>query len=223
MRSYLVRPVALHSGMTLLACSLVLLGVAILASASLRSLQDDVSLTYSTIDRLLAHRAAEAALHDAATTLSMIPKNLTPEQAQGAHHLGDITGEPFAQGGAMQSCSVPEYVLEMLPQSASADTIHPKDSSSHRYRVTAKGRGLSQATMVVLQAEFETQACIVEKIDEAKIQQNDIQSDILNGIKNCRQNGTKTPVQNDEHTSDPLDTDCTPHVRRLAWRMLHES
>jgi hypothetical protein len=42
--------------MTLLACSLVLLGVAMLASASLRSLQDDVSLTYSTIDRLLAQR-----------------------------------------------------------------------------------------------------------------------------------------------------------------------
>ncbi len=215
MRYHLVRSVALHSGMTLLACSLVLLGVAMLASASLRSLQDDVSLTYSTIDRLLAQQAAEAALHDAATTLSMIPKNLTPEQAQGVHHLGDITGAYFAQGGYMQSCSVPEYVLEMLPQSASADTIQPEDSSSHRYRVTAKGRGLSQATMVVLQAEFETQACIVEKNDSTKDQPNDMQ--------NGTQDGTKIPVQNDGQTSDQVDTDCIPQVRRLAWRILHTS
>ena len=198
-----LRTPALDKGMTLLACSLVLLGVAMLASASLRSIQDDVSLTYSTIDRLLAQQAAEAALQDAAVTLSMIPKSLTILQAQGSHYLGEITGERFAQGGPMQSCSAPEYFLEILPQASSIDPIQTEVSSPHRYRVTAKGKGLSDATVVVLRAEFEMQPCAIEKISMAK----DVQHS----------------AQKEEQTSDQLDTECIPRVRRLAWRVSHAS
>jgi Tfp pilus assembly protein PilX len=201
--------------MALIACSLVLLGVAMLASASLLSLQDDVSLTYSTIDRMLAQHAAEAALQDAAATLSMIPKNLTIVQAQGSHQLGDITGERFAQGGPLQSCSVPEYFLEILTQASSIETIQPEMSPLHRYRVTAKGKGLSEATEVVLRAEFEMQTCVVKKISIAKDSQRYLQSD--------QQNGVQYSAQKEEKFSDQLDTECIPQVRRLAWRMLHAS
>jgi Tfp pilus assembly protein PilX len=221
--------------MALIACSLVLLGVAMLASASLRSLQDDVSLTYSTIDRLLAQHAAEAALQDAAATLSMIPKNLTIVQAQGSHQLGDITGERFAQGGPLQSCSVPEYFLEILTQASSIEPIQSAVSPSHRYRVTAKGKGLSEATVVVLRAEFEMQTCVGEKISIAKDaqrdlqndrqngQQNDLQNELNNGLQNDRQIGVQYSEQKEEKISDQLDTECIPQVRRLAWRMLHAS
>ena len=201
--------------MTLFACSLVLLGVAMLASAALRSLQDDVSLTYSTIDRVLAQHAAEAALRDAAATLAMIPKNLTIVQAQGSHHLGDITGERFAQGGPMQSCAIPEYVLEMLPQLPNADPIETAESSPHRYRVTAKGKGISETTTVILQAEFETQTCTREK--------NDIAKDVQNGHQNDLQNSVQSSGKSDEKISERPDTECIPQVRRLAWRMLHTS
>ena len=214
-----LRARAQHKGMTLLACSLVLLGVAMLASASLRSIQDDVSLTYSTIDRLLAQQAAEAALQDAAATLSMIPKNLTIVQAQGSHQLGEITGERFAQGGPMQSCSAPEYFLEILPQASSINPIQAEASSPHRYRVTAKGKGLSEATVVVLRAEFETQTCAVEKISMAK----DTQPDIQNVPQNDLQNGVQYSMQKEEQASDQIDTECIPQVRRLAWRMLYAS
>jgi Tfp pilus assembly protein PilX len=201
--------------MTLFACSLVLLGVAMLASAALRSLQDDVSLTYSTIDRLLAQHAAEAALRDAAATLPMIPKQLTMVQAQGSHHLGDITGERFAQGGPMQSCALPEYLLEMLPQPPNADPMQTAESSPHRYRVTAKGKGISETTTVILQAEFEAQICAREK--------NDIAKDVQNGHQNDLQNSVQSSGKNDEKISEQIDAKCIPHVRRLAWRMLHTS
>ena len=209
--------------MALIACSLVLLGVAILASASLRSLQDDVSLTYSTIDRLLAQRAAEAALQDAAATLSMIPKDLTIVQAQGSHYLGDITGERFAKGGPMQSCSAPEYFLEVLPQASSIDPVQPEVSSPHRYRVTAKGKGLSEATVVVLRAEFEMQTCVVEKISIAKDAQRDLQNDLKNRLQNDRQYGVQYSEQKEEKISGQLERECIPQVRRLAWRVLHAS
>lgn len=210
-----LRPVAQHAGMALIACALVLLGVAMLASASLRSLQDDVSLTYSTIDRLLAQRAAEAALQDAAATLSMIPKNLTIVQAQGSHQLGDITGEHFAKGGPLQSCSVPEYFLETLTQASSIESIQPAVPPSHRYRVTAKGKGLSEATVVVLRAEFEMQPCAVEKISIAKDAQRDIQND--------QENGVQYSAQKEEKISGQLERECIPQVRRLAWRVLNAS
>ena len=219
MSRYFLRPVTQQSGMTLLSCSLVLMGVAMLASASLRSAQDDISLTYSTIDRLLAQQAAEAALRDAAATLLMIPQNLTIAQAQGLHHLGDVTGQRFAQGGAMQSFAAPEYFLETLPYSSSADPMQPEVSSPHRYRVTAKGKGLSEMTTVVLQADFETQTCAVEKNDIAKYTQNDMKNELQNSL----QNATQDSVQSDYKISEKMDTACIPYVRRLAWRMLHTS
>jgi Tfp pilus assembly protein PilX len=205
--------------MTLFSCSLVLFGVAMLASAALRSLQDDVSLSYSIIDRLLAGHAAKAALHDAASTLTMIPKNLPIGQAQGAHHLGDITGERFVQGGPMQSCALPEYFLEMLPQPPSADSMQAEASSPHRYRITAKGKGLSETTTVVLQAEFETQTCTLEKNNATK----DVQNGRQNGRQNSEQRSGQGSVQHDEARSEQPDAECIPHVRRLAWRVLHTS
>ena len=227
MSRYPLRARAQHKGMTLLACSLVLLGVAMLASASLRSIQDDVSLTYSTIDRLLAQQAAEAALQDAAATLSMIPKNLTIVQAQGSHQLGEITGERFAQGGPMQSCSAPEYFLEILPQASSINPIQAEASSPHRYRVTAKGKGLSEATVVVLRAEFETQTCEVEKIGMVKDPQRDMQNVPQNAPQtapqNSLQNGVQYSTQKEEQASHQLEKECIPQVRRLAWRMLYAS
>ena len=222
-----LRARAQHKGMTLLACSLVLLGVAMLASASLRSIQDDVSLTYSTIDRLLAQQAAEAALQDAAATLSMIPENLTILQAQGSHHLGEITGERFAQGGPMQSCSAPEYFLEILPQASGIDPIQAEASFPHRYRVTAKGKGLSEATVVVLRAEFEAQTCAVEKIGMAKDVQRDIQNVPQTAPQTAPQTGLQSGVQysmqKEEQASHQLEKECIPQVRRLAWRMLYAS
>jgi len=205
--------------MTLLSCSLVLMGVAMLASALLRSSQDDVSLTYSTIDRLLAQQAAEAALRDAAATLSMMSQNLTIAQAKGLHHLGDITGDRFAQGGPMQSSAPPEYFLEMMPYSSNADPMQTEGSSPHRYRVTAKGIGLSEMTTVVLQAEFEAQTCTVEKIDITK----DVHNDVKNDTQNSSQNGTQYLGQGDKKTAEKIDTECIPYVRRLAWRILYTS
>jgi hypothetical protein len=175
--------------------------------------------------------------------LLMIPKDLTIVQAQGSHYLGDITGERFAKGGPMQSCAAPEYFLEILPLASSIDPIQPKVSSPHRYRVTAKGKGLSEATVVVLRADFEAQTCAVEKISMAKDAQRDIQNDqqngqqngrqndlqndlkngLQNGFQNDLQNGVQQSAQKEEKISDPLDTKCIPQVRRLAWRMLYAS
>ena len=194
--------------MALLACSLVLLGVALLTTASLRTLQDEISLNYSATDRLLAQQAAEAALHDAGNALRMIPHHVTIAQAQGVHRLGDITGAHFAQGGPVQSCGTPEYVLEMLPQSASTNSTQPEESSPRRYRVTAKGRGLREATLVLLQAEFETQTCAAKKIDMTK----DMTKDMTREGNNS--------MQNNEAVIEQVDPDCVPRVRRLAWRML---
>jgi septin family protein len=121
-----------------------------------------------------------------------------------------------------------ELIAQNLERNFLANKLH------HGIIIAGK-KGIGKASFIkqfcqkILQANGEANADyrIVEKIDEAKNQQNDMQSDMQNGIQNGRQNGrqngNKTPVQNDEHTSDPLDTDCTPHVRRLAWRMLHES
>ncbi len=214
-----LRSVSLQSGMTLLACSLVLFGVAMLASASLRLLQDSISLTFSTIDRLLAHRAAEVALKDAASTLAMIPHDLTIVEAQGLHHLGDITGERFAQGGPMQSSAVPEYFLEALPSPSGADPMQSETSFPHRYRVTAKGKGLSESTLFVLQADFETQTCFDEKIELEK----DVRNNVQNGVQIGIPNGIQSSVHNDATIPDQRHGTCIPYVRRLAWRMLPAS
>jgi hypothetical protein len=88
-------------------------------------------------------------------------------------------------------------------------------SPPHRYRVTAKGKGLSEATVVVLRAEFEMQTCVGEKISVAKDTQRDIQND--------QQYGAQYSAQKEEKISGQLDTECIPQVRRLAWRMLHAS
>jgi hypothetical protein len=112
-------------------------------------------------------------------------------------------------------------------------------SSHHRYRVTAKGKGLSEATVVVLRADFEAQTCAVEKLSMAKdaqrdIQndqqngrqndrQNDLQNDLKNGLQNGFQNDLQNGVQKEEKISDQLGTECIPQVRRLAWRMLYAS
>ena len=216
MSRHFLRSFSRHSGIALLACSLVLLGVAILASASLRVLQDDVGLTYSTIDRLLAHRAAEAALQDAARVLSMASQDSTIVEVRGSHHLGDITGKRFAHGGSLQSCCTPEYFIEVLSQSSSADPVQWGASYPHRYRVNARGRGLSAAITVVLQAEFEAQTCVVPELEVEKDEQKNSQNDVQTSL----QNSTQTSLQNDGKIPDQPDTKCIPYVRQLAWRVL---
>jgi hypothetical protein len=131
----------------------------------------------------------------------------------------------------MQSCAAPEYFLEILPQASSIDPIQPEVSSPHRYRITAKGKGLSEATVVVLRADFEAQTCAVEKISMAKDaqrdtqngQQNDRQKDLQNDLKNDLKNGVQQSAQKEEKISIQLNTECIPQVRRLAWRMLYAS
>ena len=194
--------------MTLLACSLVLFGVALLASASLRSQQDSISLTYSIIDRLLAQHAAESALRDAAMSLTMMQRNGVIVQAQGLHHFGDITGEHFPYGSPGQSCAVPEYFLELLSQPAGADTTQNKVSDSCRYRVTATGKGLSQATTVTLQAEFEAQMCNVTQDSGEKENQSNPRKSMGSG------------AQKDEQAAGQRDAGCIPNVRRVTWRLL---
>ena len=208
MNCHACRRAVFQTGMTLLACALVLFGVALLASASLRSQQDSISLTYSAIDRLLAQQAADSALRDAAMSLSMIPTNGVMVQVQGAHQLGDITGEHFPYGGPAQSCAAPEYFLEILPQSGSADAKSQEAAAPYHYRVTATGWGLSQATKVVLQAEFEAQACATARDSDAR----DKQGNSRNGMDNRE--------QNDEPASGPSNADCVPFVRRIAWRIM---
>jgi len=198
---------SLQSGMTLLACSMVLFGVALLASASLRSQQDNISLTYSAVDRLIAQQAADSALQDAAMSLSITPPDDATISTQGSHHFGDITGQHFPFGGPAQSCAAPEYLIEPLAHSGNAGA--PQDEAvPYRYRVTATGLGLSRATSVVLQAEFEVQACTVPKNEDA----NDKQGESQNSMGNA--------VQSAEPASGQRDTNCNPYVRRLAWRML---
>ncbi len=185
-----------QSGMTLLACSLVLFGVALLASASLRSQQDGISLAYSTIDRLLAQQAAESALRDASASLATIPKNGAIVQAPGSYHLGDITGGHFPYGGPGQSCAAPEYFLELLSQPGSGVATQHEAADSYRYRVTATGKGLSQSTMVVLQAEFQARIC--------------------NAVQD-------SGAQNDDQAAGQSDAECIPHVQRISWRLLRAS
>ena len=129
-------------------------------------------------------------------------------QTQGSHHFGDVTGENFPYGGPVQSCAAPEYVLEIIPQSGSADATPHEAVAPYRFRVTATGRGLSQATKAVLQAEFEAKSCATVR-----------DRDALNKRDNAR-NGLENGEQNDETASGPPDADCVPYVRRIAWRIM---
>lgn len=215
-----------QSGTTLIACSLVMFGVALLTSAAQRSLEDGISLTHNAVDHRLAQRAAEAALHDAAMMLAMTPDPLTVEEAQGAHRIGEMTGERYAYGGYLQPCEPPEYVLEVVPQPTKANLAHAGIESSEIYRVTARGKGHSDSTIVILQADFAVQLC---KTDGDALQ-NPTQDSEQGAEKNTEER-TEQPEQSAAHTTSqsaaeetvPKRAACVRRVRRLAWRMLQAS
>jgi Tfp pilus assembly protein PilX len=185
MKNHLSLPPTAQSGVTLVICSLLMLGVALLTSASLRSLHEGISLAHGNADRRLAQMAADAALHDAVTTLSMIPDQLSLAQAQGAHALGEFTGASFSHGERMRSEDTPPAVLAATP----APDI---------YRVTAWGTGRHTATTVVLQADFERQACHTAAIA--------MPAEVL--------------AEALESAAPDEAAVCVPRMRQLAWRIL---
>lgn len=150
---------ARQSGSTLVACSLVLLGVALLSSATLRSVEDGTGVSLNAIDRRLAEQAAEAALHDAAMTLTMSPEQFAAAMALGPHRFGDITGERYPHGGQFQACAPPDYVLELLTQPELTNQASDGGMAPAVYRVTAHGKGRSELTTVTLQADFALHRC----------------------------------------------------------------
>lgn len=229
-----LRSAAIQSGSTLFACSLVMLGVALLTSASLRSLEDGISLTHNAIDRRLAQRAAEAALHDAAMTLAMVPDQLTIGQALGAHPIGDITGAYFPFGGYLQPGELPAYVLEELPQPDIVNHAQAGNPPPNIYRVTAHGKGRNDLTTIILQADFALQLCktgtVVIQNPAQEAEQKAEQSAARNTGKNdhgqsAQQDAGRNTEQNigQDIGRDPQakPAKCVPGVRRLAWRLLH--
>lgn len=199
MKNHLSPPASAQSGVTLVTCSLLMLGVTLLTSASLRSLHEGISLTHANADRRLAQLAADAALHDAATTLSMVPDQLSLAQAQGEHSLGEFTGASFSHGGRMQSGEPPRYLLELLPRPEDAPpAVSAAISAPDLYRVTAWGTGRHTATTVVLQADFERLACHTAA--------SAMPAEAL--------------AEAPESVSFTEAAVCVPSVRRLAWRIL---
>lgn len=215
-----------QSGTTLITCSLVLFGVALLASAAQRSLEDGISLTHNAVDRQLAQRAAEAALHDAAMMIAMIPDPLTVEEARGTHRIGEMTGERYAFGGYLQPYVSPEYSLEVVPRPTSVNRAHAGIESSEIYRVTARGKGHGDSTTVILQADFAVQLC---KTDSDALQ-NPAQ-DSQHGTEKNTEERTEQPGQIAAHSESqsadeeaaPKRAACARRVRRMAWRMLQAS
>jgi Tfp pilus assembly protein PilX len=199
MKNHLSLPPTAQSGVTLVICSLLMLGVALLTSASLRSLHEGISLAHGNADRRLAQMAADAALHDAVTTLSMIPDQLSLAQAQGAHALGEFTGASFSHGERMRSGESPRYLLELLPRSEDTPpAVLAATPAPDIYRVTAWGTGRHTATTVVLQADFERQACHTAAIA--------MPAEVL--------------AEALESAAPDEAAVCVPRMRQLAWRIL---
>lgn len=211
-----LRSVAIQSGSTLFACSLVMLGVALLTSASLRSLEDGISLTHNAIDRRLAQRSAEAALHDAAMMLAMVPDQLSIVQALGAHRIGEITGAYFPFGGYLQSSELPAYVLEELPQPDIVNHAQAGNPPPDIYRVTARGKGRNDLTTVILQADFALQLCKTGR----GVLQNPVQETEQKTEQNTEQDIRQDIGQDIGQDPQEKRVKCVPGVRRLAWRLL---
>lgn len=236
----IMRMTARQSGSTLVACSLVLLGVALLSSATLRSVEDGTGASLNAIDRLLAEQSAEAALHDAAMTLTMSPEQFAAATALGPHRYGDITGERYPHGGKFQACAPPDYVLELLTQPELINHTSDGGMAPAIYRVTAHGIGRSESTTVTLQAEFALHRCttgsdaspsgvqeVVQDAEQDAAQSNTAQSTAQSAAQeaglNPAQNTTPGPVQESSSPTEAKPAPCVPGVRRLAWRLLPAS
>jgi Tfp pilus assembly protein PilX len=221
---------------TLIACALMMFGVAMLTSAALRSLEDGISLTHNAVDRGLAQQAADTALHDAAMTLAMIPDQLTVAEAQGMHRIGDMTGETYAYGGYLQPGAPPAYVVEIISQSGNVNQLLAGSAPPDIYRVTAYGQGRSDSTRIILQADFAVQLC---KTDSDALQnpsqeasqgaeqnagestgQNAGQSTASGTSQSAGQSAGQTAAQGAGEDAVPRRAACVRGVRRLAWRML---
>lgn len=228
-----------QSGATLIACALMIFGVAMLTSAALRSLEDGISLTHNAVDRGLAHEAADTALHDAAMTLAMIPDRLTVAEVQGTHRIGELTGETYAYGGYLQPGAPPTYVVEMISQSGTVNHSPAGSTPPDMYRVTAYGQGRSDSTSIILQADFAVQLCNSDR----DALQNPVQEPEQGAEQNAGKSTAENTAQNTPHNtphnaghgavqstgqSAGEDADlkravCVPGVRRLAWRMLQSN
>jgi Tfp pilus assembly protein PilX len=224
-----------QSGATLIACALMMFGVAMLTSAALRSLEDGISLTHNAVDRGLAQEAADTALHDAAMTLAMIPDQLTVAKAQGTHRIGELTGETYAYGGYLQPGAPPTYVVEMISQSGTVNHSPAGSTPPDIYRVTAYGQGRSDSTSIILQADFAVQFC---KSDSDALQ-NPVQEPEQGAEQNAGKSTAQSTAQNTLHNAghgaaqsagqsagegaDLKRAVCVPGVRRLAWRMLQSN
>lgn len=233
-----------QSGTTLIACVLVMFGVAMLISAALRSLEDGISLTHNAVDRRLAQRAADAALHDAALMLMKVPDQISVAEAEGAHRIGELTGETYAYGGHLQPIAPPDYVLEVIASSDADDRVRSVSTPFDIYRVTAQGKGRRDSTAVILQADFALQRCktgsdAVQNTEkksrqgtEGNISEEAGQTGGQNAepaaLKSTNQTTTQSTTQNAEqgrgHSSgkgmEQTRAACVPGVRRLAWRVL---
>ena len=225
-----------QSGMTLVACSLVMLGVALLTSASLRSLEDGISLTYNAVDRRVAQQSADAALHDAAMMLAMRPDQPSIAQAQGAHRIGEITGAAFSYGGYLQPYELPDYVIEVLPQPGIVNPGQAVSSAPDIYRVTARGKGRSHLTTVILQADFALQLCNkgtdaqqnpaqeAEQKTEQRTEHGAQRSTEQNNRGQSAEQGTLRSAEPDTgQGTEAHRVKCVPGVRQLAWRLLQAS
>lgn len=232
-----------QSGATLIACALMMFGVAMLTSAALRSLEDGISLTHNAVDRGLAQEAADTALHDAAMTLAMIPDQLTVAKAQGRHRIGELTGETYAYGGYLQPGAPPTYVVEMISQSGTVNHSTAGSTPPDIYRVTAYGQGRSDSTSIILQADFAVQLCksdsdalqnLVQEPEQGAEQnagkstaQSAGQSTAHNTLHNAghgaAQSSGRSAAQSAGEDADLQRAVCVPGVRRLAWRMLQSN
>ncbi len=208
-----------------------------------------MGVSLNAIDRLLAERAAEAALHDAAMTLTMSPDQLSVGAALGAHPFGDITGERYPHGGPFQACAPPDYAIELLTQPDLTNHAPDVSTAPAVYRVTAHGKGRSESTTVTLQADFVLHRCTTggdaspsgvqdvvqggeqDTVQNNSAQNNTVQTTAQSAAQSTAQGAGQKPTQNTtpgpvKESSPPTEAKpapCVPGVRRLAWRLLPAS
>ena len=204
-----------------------------------------MGVSLNAIDRRLAEQAAEAALHDAAMTLTMSPEQFAVATALGPHRFGDITGERYPHGGQFQACAPPDYVLELLTQADLSNHASDGGTAPAIYRVTAHGKGRSESTTVMLQADFALHRCttgsdaspsgvedVVQSAEQDTVHNNSAQNNTVQSTaqstaqdagQNPAQKTTPGPVQESSPPTEAKPAPCVPGVRRLAWRLLPAS
>lgn len=137
------------SGLALVPCTLLMLTVLILLSASLQLVRDFQSTILGQADRQVAFYAAEAAMLDAKRHLEKIDDPLSLSGSEMVYEFGSITGDNFPSGGRLQTRHSPVYLLQVLSADASEGVI----------RITATGTGWFDSTKFSLQADYAVAVC----------------------------------------------------------------